>query len=147
MSYKYILTLRKDHTAHLYLDEIKELIKNDNTLMPQMRKMLLLMKRYKMSFIVLPLQISVIIDSDNKCNYEAAIQPKQMPYNCTKWTVNDIKKFKLDEQQFIDDLKELYAKMGYTISELLEPTYYEMEKLRKEFSKNETTRIIDQLKD
>jgi hypothetical protein len=117
MAIKYHLKLRSSASPHLYLDTIKGWIKDDAELLPQTRKMLLLMKKWKRSFIQLPLEMDVIVAPEFKCNLERAISPQMLPFGKTNWSDIDIQKYEKDKKKYIADVIELYTKMGFEIDE------------------------------
>lgn len=117
MAYKFKLIIRNTSSPHLYLDNIKEILKDDDYLLPQMRKTLLLLKKFKRSFIQLPLQMDVIISPEFKCNLERALSPQLLNFNKTDWDEKDFEKYTSNKLKFIDDAKILYNKMGYDIEE------------------------------
>lgn len=115
MALKYILSLRSTSPPHLFLDQIKEMIKNDDELLPQTKKALLVMKRFKKSFIQLPLQMEVVLCNDFNCNLERALSPKLMSFTKTLWSEDNIKQFKEDKNKFLAKIIQLYEKMGYDV--------------------------------
>lgn len=117
MSHRYILTMRTSSSPHLYLDQIKEMMKDDDYLLPQMKKTLLLLKKFKRSFIQLPLQMEVIISPEFSCNLERSLSPQLLAFNKTLWSEKDLEKYKKQTTQYLKDVKELYTRMGYTIEE------------------------------
>lgn len=117
MAIKYVLTMRTSSSPHLYLDQIKEIIKDDDYLLPQMRKALILLKKFKRSFIQLPLQMEVIISPEYSCNLERPLSPQLSGFNKTLWSEKDLEKYKNDKKSYLKDIKTLYNKMGYDIEE------------------------------
>lgn len=117
MAYKYKITIRNSASPHLYLDQIKEIIKDDTQLLPQMRKTLLLLKKFNKAFIQLPLQMEVIVSSEYKCNLERALSPTLLNFNKTMWDESDEKRYKESPKQFMKDVVNLYEKMGYDVEE------------------------------
>lgn len=118
MAIKLLLILRSSSSPHLYLDTIKELIHDDNELLPQTKKALLLMKRLKKSFVQIPLQMEVIVSSVLKINLERALSPALGNFNYTDWSEENVKSYKADSRKFLDKVKNLYNKMGYDVEEI-----------------------------
>ena len=117
MGLKYILTLRQSSSPHLYLDQIKKMIENDEYLLPAMRGYLGFMKKMKRNFIQLPLQSEVIISPEFKCNLTRGLSPQLTEFNISNWTETDTKKYNDNSLKFINDIKQLYQEMGYEIKE------------------------------
>ena len=117
MSVKLVLTMRTSASPHLYLDQIKEIIKDDDYLLPQMRKALILLKKFKRSYIQLPLQMEVVIANEFSCNLERSLSPQLLAFNKTLWSEKDLDNWKKNSHKFVADVKELYKKMGYEVEE------------------------------
>lgn len=117
MAHKYKLTIRNSASPHLYLDQIKEIIKNDDYLLPAMRKTLLLLKKFNKTFIQLPLQMEVVISKEYLCNLERTLSPTLLNFNRTKWDAIDEKKYAENKDKFLKDVVVLYEKMGYEVKE------------------------------
>lgn len=117
MSVKLVLTLRTSSSPHLYLDQMKEMIKNDEYLLPAMRGYLNYMKKTKRTFIQLPLQSEVIIAYEFSCNLTRGLSPSLTEFNKIEWTESDLNRWKENSTRFVEDIKELYTKMGYEMTE------------------------------
>ena len=78
---KYILTLKTTSSPHLYLDKLKELIKDDEYLLPATRGYLNFMKKTKRAFIPLSLQSEVIIVPEKLCNLTRGLNPQLTEFN------------------------------------------------------------------
>jgi hypothetical protein len=117
MAIRYTLKLKSSSSPHLFLDDIKKMIKNDNVLYPQTRKMLLLLKRTNKAFLQLPLELEVVISTELRCNLERALSPMLMNFNKTDWNEEDIFNYAVDKKKFLNKIKDLYETMGYEVTE------------------------------
>lgn len=111
------LKIRNTSSPHLYLDQIKEMIKNDDFLLPAMRGYLNFMKKTKRSFIPLPLESEILILPSHFCNLTRGLSPQLTEFNKVEWNDSDIHRYKTNGKKFIEDIKLLYNKMGYEILE------------------------------
>jgi len=117
MSYKFILTLRQSSGPHLYLDQIKTMIKEDEYLLPAMRGYLNYMKKTKRNWLPLALQSEVIVSPIYFCNLTRGLSPQLTEFNKISWIDTDKERFKNNPEKFLSDIKKLYEKMGYEIKE------------------------------
>lgn len=117
MAIRLILTLRPSSPPHLYLDQIKEIIKDDNQLMPAMQKCLLLMKKHRKTYIQLPIQVEVLLITDMGETLERSLNPTFGMYSKTLWSENDKAEYFKDYQKFMDKIKNTYVKMGYEVQQ------------------------------
>lgn len=131
MAIRFLLTLKPSSPPHLYLDQIKELIAHDDELLPQMRKCLLILKKYKKTYIQLPLQTEVILIPEDYCHIERSLNPTFGAYTKTKWSVSDIESYKTDSQNFMFNIKRVYDKMGYHVEEFAFDTVFAQELAKK----------------
>ena len=119
MAIKYTLILRSSASPHIYLDTIKEMIKDDNELLPQTKRALMLMKRLKKSFIQIPLQMEVVVSPIHKSNLERTLSPALGDFHASEWSEENISSYKKDSKVFLEKVKKLYNKMGYEVTESL----------------------------
>lgn len=117
MVVKYVLTLRPTSPPHLYLDQLKEIIKGDEVLTPQMRKCLEIMKQHKKAYIQLPLQMEVMIETSEGINIERGLKPVLLPYSLSRWLESDKTYYKNNPIQFMNNVIDVYKKMGYEVAE------------------------------
>jgi len=118
MAIKLVLELRKTSPPHLYLDRFKEIIKDDEYLLPATRGYLNFMKKSKRTWVPLALQMEVVISSNNHCNLSRGLSPNLTDFNKLDWTEEDIERWNINKNKFLEDIKKLYNKIGYDIKEL-----------------------------
>lgn len=118
MAIKLVLELRKTSPPHLYLEQFKEIIKNDDYLLPATRGYLNFMKKTKRTWVPLSLQMEVVISDTYHCNLSRGLSPQLTEFSKMDWTSEDIERWNVNRKKFLEDIRKLYNKLGYDIKEL-----------------------------
>jgi hypothetical protein len=121
------LKLKEGKSPHLYLVQIKEMMKNDTSLHPMMEKTLLLLKKTHTPYIMLATLREVVIDSENSRHFDRSAEPRG-DWVCTMWGEDEIKDHKEDPQDHIRQILSFFEKMGYEMfnSTTCTPEYIKM---------------------
>lgn len=115
MATKIIFQLKQTSSPHLYIDKIKELIKDDRILRPEMKKALLLMKKTRMPYLILATLKEVILIPEFNCHLERALQPQLSGFARTTWSQEEIEKYEISPTVFVGEVFDIYNKLGYEI--------------------------------
>jgi len=118
--------LRADSPPHLYIDKIKEMIEADGYLHPTMKKLLIMMKKSRMRYIILGKVREVIVVKEGKdiidkeyYLLERSVNPLT-GYSVTYINDENIKLLKTNARAYYKELLDFYDKMGYEATEELE---------------------------
>ena len=113
--FKLTLQLNKNAAPHLFVDKIKYLIRNDKSLSPQLRKLLLLMKKTRMPYIMLASKKEIIYDVDNHYHLDRGLEPNIIGWSKIDWTEEEIEDYNKDKKKYILASFELFKELGYEI--------------------------------
>jgi len=132
MTIQFKFKLREDAPPHLYITTIKEIIEKDGYLHPTMEKLLKLMRKSRMRYIILGKVREVIVVKDrvsaiDKEYYllERSTEPLT-GYSVTYISDENIKLIKRNEKQYYKDLIDFYTSIGY---DAVEETLFDDETL------------------
>lgn len=119
MTKQFVFELRADSKPHLYIDTIKQFIEEDGYLHPTMKKLLLLMKKSRMRYIILSKLKEVIVVKTSKniidkeyYLLERSINPLK-DYFVNYISKESIEKLKNNERKYYKELISFYDKLGY----------------------------------
>ena len=118
--------LRADSPLHLYIDKIKEMIEADGYLHPTMKKLLIMMKKSRMRYIILGKVREVIVVKEGKdiIDKEYYLLERSVNlltgYSVTYINDENIKLLKTNARAYYKELLDFYDKMGYEATEELE---------------------------
>ena len=134
---QYTFKLREDAPPHLYIDKIKEIIEKDGYLHPTMKKLLLLMKKARMRYIILGKIKEVIVVKQGKnlidkeyYLLERSLQPLT-GYSATFISKDNIEKIKKNERDYYKDMLKFYEVLGYEATEEKEIDYNKLQEIIK----------------
>jgi len=119
MTKQFKFKLRDDAPPHLYITAIKDIIEKDGYLHPTMKKLLMLMKKSRMRYIVLGKvrEIIVVKQSKNIIDKEYYLLERSTDpltgYSVTYISDENIKLLKRDEKQYYRDMIDFYTTIGY----------------------------------
>jgi len=116
MPFKYTLKLSPTSTPHLYIDQLKELMANDNYLHLMMKKTLLLMKKARLNHIRLAKSKEILLVPEKFLHFERGLDPVT-GYAVIQWDNEEIKVVKNNPKLFYAQMLSMYKKLGYNISE------------------------------
>lgn len=136
MAKRFVFTLREDAKPHIYIDTIKKFIEEDGYLHPTMKKLLLLMKKTRMRYIILSRLKEVIIvkTSKNLIDKEYYLLERSLnplkEYFVNYITNDSIQKLKNNEREYYKELIGFYDKLGYNAIEENEMSEDELQTLK-----------------
>lgn len=110
---KIVFRLKYGAKPHLFITDIKVLIEEDGYLSENMRKVLLLMKKSRMPYIILGTIKELVVCENKQVNLDRALQPSLTGFTKTNWSENDKKSFKEGRAQFYVNVMKLYDRLGY----------------------------------
>jgi hypothetical protein len=111
--FKITLILRNTSAPHLYLDQLKELIKDDKAISDSLKGALKVMKKAKMPFIRLANKKELVIVSDQYLHFERALDPSITGWARLEWSDEEKKEFDNNPKQHIKNVLEMFKKIGY----------------------------------
>ena len=106
------LKLKEGKSPHLYIPQIQEIMKDDTSLHPMMKKTLTLLKKTRTPFIMLSKLREIVIDPINFRHFDRSAEPKGA-WVCTLWSPEEIAQSKKDLQGHIKAMFNLFDKLGY----------------------------------
>ena len=107
-----IFKLKKNAPPHLFIPAIKELMKDDKSLHPMMKRTLILLKKMRQPYIQLAVEKEMIIDSENFRHFERSLNPLGK-WSKVYWSDEEIKQHKENPKGHMKEILELYNKLGY----------------------------------
>lgn len=107
------LNLKEGKKPHLYISEIRDLMKDNKTLHPQMKATLTLLKRRRMPFVQLATKKQIIFDFDNFCHFEQSLAPQKLGWSKTYWSKEERDNCKEDAREYMKNVLDGFTKMGY----------------------------------
>lgn len=117
MAFRYTFKLRSDASPHLYLHQIKEMVKGDDYMHPLFANTLKLMKKTRMSFIRLATTKEIVFVPERNMHFERAMDPQLTGYTRIDWTPEEIESAQKDPKKFYGDILNMYFKLGYEVTE------------------------------
>ena len=120
MTEKYILTLKATAKPHLYIDQIKEMIKTDKKLSQMMKNALLVMRKYKMPYVILSTRKEIILVPQKDMHIERALAPTLGVFVKVPWSDETVAAYKKDKQVAKNKMLEVYTALGYEIASPIE---------------------------
>ena len=111
-----MLKLKSSSKPHLYIDQIKKMMEGDTYLHPQMKAMLLTLKKSRLPYLTLATQKEIILYDEKHLHFERAIQPSLTPFFKVDWSEQEIKEFEQNKEAYLDNVLKLYKTLGYEIS-------------------------------
>lgn len=113
MAIKITIQLRETAPPHLYLDQIKELIKNDESLHPKLKGALQLMKKARSPFIVLAGAKEIVYVPEKGMHFERAVQPQITGWSRVDWSEEEIKEFEENPKGHLRETLNFFKALGY----------------------------------
>ncbi len=126
-TFRFSLKLKEGKSPHVYLIQLKEMMKNDTSLHPMMAKTLKLLKKTRIPFIMLATLREVVIDPINFRHFDRSAEPRG-EWVCTLWSENEIKEHKENPEEHIKSILHFFESLGYDIynSTICNPEYIKM---------------------
>ena len=117
MANRLILKLKKDAPPVKFINELKELVKNDKELSQPFINCLKTLRKFRKNHIDLPHIQEVIIYPEKAINIERGLKPAISVYMVNPWTDEDKTEWKKDKKLFMVKLEKIYDLWGYYIDE------------------------------
>jgi len=112
---KITLKLKADAAPHLSITKLKELIIKDKTLSPAMRKLLLLIKKTRMPYIIMPFTKEIIFVPSEYLHLERGIEPQLTNLTRLDWNDEEKANYTKNPKLFVKNALELYQSLGYEL--------------------------------
>ena len=122
MAFQLTLKLKSTSNPHLYIDQIKEIMKDDTYIHPLMKNTLLLLKKTRMPFLRLATKKDIVFIPEEYTHMERAIEPQLTGYERILWSEEEKKEYDTDPKKFFSDILGMYVKLGYELVEKKEIT-------------------------
>lgn len=106
------LKLKEGKSPHLFIQQIKEMMKDDTSLHPMMEKTLKLLKKTKTPYVFLSRLREIVIDPTNFRHFERSAEPKGA-WVCTMWSNEEIEQHRKDAEGHIKAMFSMFEKLGY----------------------------------
>ena len=116
MPQKIYLKLKAGSKPHLFVTQIKDMLKSDDYLHPGLKNALLLMKKTRMPYIILATIKEIILVPEKGLHLERAIEPSLTGYFRIDWTEKEKASYLKDPKKYVDDILDHYFKLGYDIT-------------------------------
>ena len=107
------LKLKEGAKPHLFIDELKQLLEKDDTLHPQMKKVLQSMKKARQPYVTLAQRRELVFDTLRFKHFDRAIEPKETGWVKTYWCNEEIAQYKKQPKEYIENVLRLFKDMGY----------------------------------
>ena len=107
------LKLKPGANPHLTITQLKELIIKDKTLSPAMRKLLLLIKKTRMPYIIMPFTKELVFVPSQYLHLERALDPQLTNFTRIDWNEEEIKNYNKNSNEFLKSALLLYESLGY----------------------------------
>lgn len=124
---KITLKLKDNAQPHLFVSQIKELIKNDKSLHKDMKNLLLYLKKSRQGYIPLSTIQEVVIDFNELVNFQRGIEPRISAWVKKEASEEEREEFKTNPKIYLKNVLHLYEAMGYD--------FYNQEEVDNEFIK------------
>lgn len=113
MPKRIIMKLASTAKPHIYITEIKALMEGDTYLHPQMKSMLLMLKKSRVPFLRLATIKEIILYPEKSMHFERVIQPELTGYFRIEWSPEERKKYAADPTSYTENILVNYKRMGY----------------------------------
>lgn len=134
-NFKLTLKLRETSNPHLYINDIKNLIKNDKTLSPIMKNYLSFLKKARVPYIRLASEGELVVSPEQHLHFQRSLNPSITPWNRGDWTKEEIEDYEKDKKAYIKYVLNSYQEMGYDFFNQIEISDEEIEKLKEQTKK------------
>lgn len=111
-SFRISLKLEEGKSPHLFISQIKEIMKEDSSLHPMMEKTLKLLKKTRTPYIMLARLRELVVDPQNLRHFDRSADPKGA-WVCTLWSEEEIQQYKENPDAHLKAMFNLFEKMGY----------------------------------
>jgi hypothetical protein len=113
-SFRITLKLAAGKSPHIYLEQLKEIMKNDTSLHPMMKKTLKMLKLTRIPYIMLANTREIVIDPMNFRHFDRSVEPKG-DWICTLWGESEIEQHKKNPEEHIKAILKLFESLGYEL--------------------------------
>jgi len=106
------LKLKPGKSPHLYITQIKQIMKDDTSMHPMMKKTLKMLKKTRTPYIMLSQLREVVIDALNHRHFERSADPIGN-WLCTLWSEEEIEQYNKDKEGHVKAIFKLFENLGY----------------------------------
>jgi len=117
MAFQLTLKLKATANPHLYVNQIKELMKDDTYLHPMMKNTLLLLKKSRVPFLRLATKKEIIFVPEEFTHLERALEPSMTDYTRIIWSEEEKEEYKNTPKKFFENILKMYVTLGYELVE------------------------------
>lgn len=111
-AFRLSLKLKEGKSPHLYITQLKEIMKEDTSLHPMMEKTLLMLKKTRTPYIMLSTLREIVVDPLNFRHFDRSAQPNGA-WVCTIWSEEEIKQHKQNPKEHIKAMTKMFEALGY----------------------------------
>lgn len=109
------LKLGPGKAPHLYVKQIQEMMKNDSSLHPMMKRTLLLLKKTRTPYVILAITREVVIDPVNNRHFDRSVEPQRGDWICTLWSEEEKKQHATNPKEHVKASLKLFEALGYEL--------------------------------
>jgi len=113
-AFRISLQLKEGKSPHIYLTQLKEMMKDDTSLHPMMAKTLKLLKATRTPFIMVPRVKEVVIDPLNFRHFDRAAEPRG-DWVVVLWSQEEVRQHIKDAIGHIKSILSFFEKLGYEL--------------------------------
>ena len=126
-AFRVSLKLTEGHSPHIYITQLKTLMKDDVALHPMMERTLKLLKKTRTPYVKLAVLRELVFDAMNFRHYDRSADPPGK-WVCTLWSEEEIKDFKSNPEEYIKTVLKFFQVLGYELFDSLvcSPEYLKM---------------------
>lgn len=117
MAFQLTLQLKQTANPHLYINQVKEMMKDDTYLHPMMKNTLLLLKKTHMPYLRLATKKDIVFVPEEFTHLERAIEPTLTDYSRVLWSDEEKEEYTKTPKKFFKNLLTMYVKLGYGLVE------------------------------
>jgi hypothetical protein len=145
MAFQLTLKLKSTANPHLYVDQIRQLMKDDISLHPLMKNTLLLLKKTRLPYLRLASIKDIIFIPEDYTHLERAVEPQLTGWERILWSEEEKEEYNTNPKKFFSDILNMYVSLGYELVERKDITDSERDELLKitENAKNAQENVMD----
>ena len=107
------LKLKEGAKPHIYVDELKKLLMKDDSLHPEMKKTLQLMKKARQPYVMLANRREIVFDTIGFKHFDRAVEPQETGWKKTYWCNEEIEQYKTKPKEYIQRVLKMFQDMNY----------------------------------
>lgn len=113
-AFRLSLKLKEGKSPHLYITQLKEIMKEDTSLHPMMEKTLLMLKKTRTPYIMLSTLREMVIDPLNFRHFDRSANPNGA-WICTVWSEEEAKQHRENPEEHIKAMTKMFEALGYEL--------------------------------